>query len=338
MYKVPATEINNDIHELEPKTIPSYKQLEKIKMHFNYSEDFLLCVVDSYDELKQVVEGFKKIPEVMEVESILNYLPQNQSDKIGLFEQAKNLHPEFSDIDWLNIDEITWKHVPENIRKNWVSNTSEGVIFLIRIKAWGNIWDEEYRETLIDQLKTVNPNIVGLVIMWLKLIETMTEDIIWMTALSAAPILIIVYIGFHKKNPVYAFLSVLPVLFGIGGILAFSSYLGISLNIGSIMMIPLVVGIGIDDGIHILHRYKEEGKGSISKVVQSTGKAIFLTTATTCLAFSSFTVAKHPGLNAMSQVPVMGLILCFLAAIVFLPAIIKTILERRKYRTNKKVQ
>ena len=41
-------------------------------------------------------------------------------------------------------------------------------------------------------------------------------------------------------------------------------------------MVPLIIGIGIDDGIHIIHRYLEEGKGSLPQVIQLTGKAIFL--------------------------------------------------------------
>jgi predicted RND superfamily exporter protein len=121
------------------------------------------------------------------------------------------------------------------------------------------------------------------------------------------------------------------------GILALSGFLGISLNMISIMMIPLVVGIGIDDGIHILHRYKEEGPGSIPKVVQHTGKAIFLTTLTTCLAFSSFTIAAHPGLRALGQVPLLGLSLALIAAIFFVPALIKLILDRRAVSRTLKV-
>jgi predicted RND superfamily exporter protein len=120
-----------------------------------------------------------------------------------------------------------------------------------------------------------------------------------------------------------------PVLVGVGSILALSDYFGVDLNMISIMMIPLVIGIGIDDGIHMLHRYKEEGPGSIPKVVQNTGKAIFLTTATTCLAFSSFLVAEHPG-RPMGGTPVLGLIMAFIAAIIFLPALLGLIMDRKK--------
>ena len=112
-----------------------------------------------------------------------------------------------------------------------------------------------------------------------------------------------------------------------GGI---SAQTGLNLSRGGDMMIPLVVGIGIDDGVHILHRYLEEGKGSIQSIVQNTGKAIFLTTATTCLAFSTFLFAAHPGLKTLGPVSVIGIALCFVASIFLLPAIRTLMASREK--------
>jgi predicted RND superfamily exporter protein len=329
VYKAPMAKVNEDLHELQPKTVPSYKQLEKVKRNFNYTEDYLLSVAHSYDQLVEVVDRFRAIPEVMEVESVLDFLPQNQSAKLELFELAKIIHPEFIDISWLNITAMTWNDLPPNIQKSWVSEKPEGVSFLIRIKAWGNVWNVNYREELIDDLAAGNTTIVARAIMFHELIDIMTKDVIRVSLFAVVPILVIVYLGFRRRNPVFAILAVVPILCGIGGLLSLSGILGIDLNMVSIMMIPLVIGIGIDDGIHILHRYKEEGKHSTPRVVQNTGKAIFLTTVTTCLAFSSFTIAEHPGLRALGQVPVLGLILAFLAAVFFLPALIELVLERR---------
>ena len=42
----------------------------------------------------------------------------------------------------------------------------------------------------------------------------------------------------------------------------------------SIMVVPLIIGIGIDDGVHILHRYRLEGAGSMPLVLRTTGRAI----------------------------------------------------------------
>jgi predicted RND superfamily exporter protein len=333
-FQVPAASIDENLFELQPKTTNSYRQLEKVKENFNYTEDYILCVADGYDELVSTVEGFSQIPEIMEVESILSFLPENQAAKIQIFEQAKAQNPYLANVSWMNLDEMTWQELPESIKMNWISEGQEGERFLIRVSAWGNIWDKDYREGLVAEMEKVNPNIVGRAIMFPVIMDAMTQDVINVTFYAGIPIFLIVFIGFKRKNPVYALLALVPVALGVGGILALSEFLGISLNMISIMMIPLVVGIAIDDGIHILHRYKEEGKGSIPHVVQNTGKAVLLTTITTCLAFSSFTVAEHPGMRALGQVPVLGLVLALIGALIFLPALIVKILERTTTKTK----
>jgi predicted RND superfamily exporter protein len=329
-YSATNVEMEGDMQKLQPKTVPAYKQLEKVKENFNYTEDYLICVTDSYDKLVEQVALFEKNPEIMKVESVLSYMPQNQIGVLELFDNVKSVNPEFLDISWLDVNEMTWEDLPNDVLKNWVYSNSDEDLFLIRMAAWGNIWDEEYREELIDDLEEINPNIVGRAIMIPELVDMMGDDVIKVTIFAGIPIFIIVFIGFRKKTPVYALLALLPVAFGIIGLLGISGPLGIGLNMTSIMMIPLVIGIGIDNGIHILHRYKEEGRGSISRVVQNTGKAIFLTTATTCLAFSSFLIAEHPGMRSLGQVPILGLILCLIAAIIFLPAFISVILDKLK--------
>jgi predicted RND superfamily exporter protein len=332
-YKGSDAELSGNISELQPKTVPAYRQLEKVKANFNYTEDYLVCVADSFADLVQSTEMFNAMSEVTEVESILDYLPQGQKEKLEILAQAKVIHPEFSSASWLNVGEMTWSDLPSDIQKDWVSARGK---FLIRIKPRGDIWDDGYREELVEQLSAINPNIAGRAIMAPRMMEAMGRDVVRVTMIAVIPILIIVYLGFARRTPIYALLSLVPVVFGVGGVLALSEYCGINLNQISIMMVPLVVGIGIDDGIHILHRYKEEGTGSVEMVIQNTGKAIFLTTATTCLAFSSFTIAEHPGMRAFAQVPVLGLILCFLAAVIFLPALISLLLDRNASKTDRK--
>jgi hydrophobe/amphiphile efflux-3 (HAE3) family protein len=330
--------VNENIHELQPKTVPSYKQLEKVKENFNYTEDYILCVATGYDDLVRSVEGFKGHPEIMEVESILDFIPQDKNAKLSIIEQSKTLHPEFENISWLNPGSMNWSDLPIDIRESWVSGEDGepgSERFLIRLKAYGNVWEKEYREDLVSELKEINQNVVGRSIAFTQLIEVLTQEVIWVCIFAAIPILIIVYIGFGTKNPVYALLAVIPVLFGLGGVLGFGEYIGVDLNMISIMMIPLIIGIGIDDGIHILHRYKEEGPGSIPKVVQNTGKAVFLTTATTCLAFSSFLIADHPGMRPMGGVPVLGLTFAFIASVIFIPALIVIIINGKKKMKEK---
>lgn len=325
----PQAEVSDDMSEFAPTDVPSYRQLQKVKLNFNYTEDFLMCTVDDYQGLVDNVSQFRTISEIMEVSSILDYMPQNQDKNRALFDQAMEAHPEFSNITWLNVDAMNWTNLPEDVRREWVAEDGNETLFLIRVYAKGNLQNAEYRNELLPDLMAVNPVMIGPSIYWAEFMDMIVEDVTKVTIYAVIPIFLIVYAGLGRKNPIYSMIALVPVAFGVGGVFALSLYLDISLSVGSIMMIPLVVGIGIDDGIHILHRYLDEGKGSIPTIVENTGKAIFLTTATTCLAFSTFLFAAHPGLKTLGPVSVLGIALCFIASIVLLPAIL-TLMDRRE--------
>jgi hypothetical protein len=303
--------------------------MEKVKENFNYTEDYLLVVADSFDELVTNVALFEQIDEVMDVESVLDFLPEGQDEKLALIGNAVSTHPDLSSSDYFQVDGMTWEDLPPEIQKSWVHVSGGNAQFLIRIKAYGDIFIEDYRNDLMDELDKVDEDVIGQALLWPILIGAMAQDVVKVSVMATIPIFLLVYIGFRKLNPVYAILALVPVVFGILGILALHEYLGVSLNFVSILTIPLVIGIGIDDGIHIIHRYLEEGKGSIPLVIGNTGKAIFLTTATTCLAFTSFFFAEHPAMRSLGRVPVLGLILCFLASIIVLPALLKLVFERK---------
>ena len=63
---------------------------------------------------------------------------------------------------------------------------------------------------------------------------------------------------------------------------------GIKFDFINIISIPLLVGIGIDDSVHINHRYLIEGGGRMKETLAKTGSAVALTTITTMIGFSSF--------------------------------------------------
>ena len=97
----------------------------------------------------------------------------------------------------------------------------------------------------------------------------------------------------------------------------------------NIMGLPLILGIGIDDGVHIIHRYRIEGPGKIRTVFTSTGRAVFLTSLTTMLAFGSLKFATYRGLGSLGMALFIGVGTCFLTSVIVLPAIMGLI-ERRK--------
>jgi predicted RND superfamily exporter protein len=87
------------------------------------------------------------------------------------------------------------------------------------------------------------------------------------------------------------------------------------------MALPLIIGIGIDDSVHIIHRYKIEGPGKIPTILRFTGRAILLTSLTTMIGFGSWGLASHRGIASMGQVLFLGVGSCFLSSSIVLPAL-----------------
>jgi predicted RND superfamily exporter protein len=327
LFGVRATqaELSQDIYELLPTDTETYKQLDKVKDNFGYNPDRLTCVVDSDAELADRVEAFQQVEGVTEVDSILTYLPEDQDEKLEIIQQAIEVNPEIANIALVNVSPMTWGELPEDIQRPWVSEEEE---FLIAMTPDGNLYDKSYQAELLSTTREIDPNVTAEAVMWIKALDMVAADMIRTSLFASGVLFLIVYVGIRRWNPVYALLSLIPVTFGIVGLLGTYDWFGATLSAFSIAMIPLVIGIGIDDGIHIIHRYLEEGRGSIPVVIHLTGKAIFLTTATTCLAFSSFLFSSHPSLNAVALIPIIGLIICLFGAVLLMPALLKMIVDR----------
>ncbi|HVS66616.1 MAG TPA: efflux RND transporter permease subunit [Thermoanaerobaculia bacterium] len=131
-------------------------------------------------------------------------------------------------------------------------------------------------------------------------------------------------------------LALLPVLVGSGLTLGLFCWLGLSFNVMTAIVLPLLVGLGVDDGIHVVHRIREqlasaggeERTAAIPHAAAAVARAITLTTLTTCASFAALLFTDHPGLESMALVMLIGLPICLLASVSTLPAAATLLLAR----------
>ena len=93
-------------------------------------------------------------------------------------------------------------------------------------------------------------------------------------------------------------------------------------------MLPAVLGIGNDAGVHIVHRYQEEGKGSLRRVLRSTGEHVAMGSLTTMVGFAGLLLSFHPGLESIGLLAVFGIGSTLVAALLFLPALLQWLENR----------
>jgi hypothetical protein len=135
----------------------------------------------------------------------------------------------------------------------------------------------------------------------------------------------IVLIYFHRslKGVIIAFL---PPAFAL--ILTFGTLGAVSpeLTLISVAIVALLMGLGVDYSIHLMNRFAEEKHienrvERIEKILNSTGKAILLSTITTFIGFASLMISSMAPMAAFGFGCSIGILYCFLSATILVPTL-----------------
>ncbi|MFQ6608238.1 MAG: MMPL family transporter [Fidelibacterota bacterium] len=226
-----------------------------------------------------------------------------------------------------NPEPVTLETIPKTIKDQYVGKS--GDLYLVTIFPKQNVWDEIFLNRFTDELHSVSERATGLPPVYRRLIDLFGEDGKFATKLALAVILTILLLDFRSARK--AMLAIVPLVIGALWMLGVMELSGLQLTMLNAMAVPLIIGIGIDDGVHIIHRYQIEGRREHKTVFASTGRAIFLTSMTTMLGFGSLTFATYRGLGSMGSALFIGVGTCFLATVLVIPAIMG-IVERFKER------
>ena len=126
---------------------------------------------------------------------------------------------------------------------------------------------------------------------------------------------------------------------GIGVLLLRAGVIASFNNITQIIPI-LLIGLGVDYGIHITSRYREEiGRGqnvdgAIRTAIGTVGIALALATVTTAIGFLTNVLSPVPALKDFGVLAAIGIIVSFILTLTFFPAA-RTLLDRRTERGDK---
>jgi predicted RND superfamily exporter protein len=224
-----------------------------------------------------------------------------------------------------NPDPISLEDVPDDIRRRFVSESGED--FLVTIHTKKMIWDFEALRRFNKQLDLVDPRITGTPPIMQRLMDSVARDGVIATILTLLIVFGLLWWDFRSLR--LTLIGMIPLVAGGIWMVGLLKTFGMMFTMINVMGIPLIVGIGIDDGVHIVHRYKIEGFLKTPLVLASTGKAVLLTSLTTIAGFGSMMITTYRGFISLGALLSFGVAACFLTTVLFLPSII-CIWHRRK--------
>ena len=169
-------------------------------------------------------------------------------------------------------------------------------------------------------------------IIFADMLRLMLRDSKWAISLTLLVVFLIVIVDFRGLRE--ALLVMLPLICGTVWMCGSLFLFGMKLNFYNMVALPTIIGMGIDNGVHLYHRYREEGTNSMPLVLRSTGGAMLVSMLTTMVGFFGLMMATHPGLNSIGRLALIGLLTCFVTAVVVLPALLQVIedLHARKHQ------
>ncbi|MDQ6960428.1 MAG: efflux RND transporter permease subunit, partial [Mariprofundaceae bacterium] len=208
--------------------------------------------------------------------------------------------------------------IPESLRNRWVS--PDGT-YRIEVTPKEDIGDIHALRRFVAQVRTIAPNATGAPVFMLEAGNAVIHAFKQASVMALALILLLLLVLLRSIKDTC--LVLLPLL--LAGLLtgATAVLLGISLNFANVIALPLLLGIGVDNGIHMVQRFRQmqsSGKSSHQLLASSTSQAVVLSALTTICGFGNLAFSSHQGTASMGQLLTLGIGFTVICTLLVLPA------------------
>ncbi len=208
----------------------------------------------------------------------------------------------------------TADNLPLDLRRRFFTGSGKPLGFLYPA---GSVFEPNELERYVGASLRVSDEAIGFPFMFHKMSRRITTGFYRAVAVGAVAVFLILLIDFRSVRQ--ALLATMPLAVGLVWALGGLRLLGLSFNFANLVAVPLIVGVGIDNGVHMIHRVRLEGRHGMGVVLRHTGRAILISSFTTMIGFGSLSFASHRGLQSLGLLLLLGVGSCLVASIVVLP-------------------
>lgn len=156
--------------------------------------------------------------------------------------------------------------------------------------------------------------------------EMIEADLQLATALALG--LMVVYLALHFRRFWAVGLMMVPLIAGLTWVFGFVAVVFEQLNILTGFIGAILLGLGIDHGIHLLGRFREQwhGKAEAEAAVRTafggTGRAVIIAALTTAVGFAGLGISEFRAFREFGIIAAVGVTLVVLAYLTCLPALL----------------
>ncbi len=172
-------------------------------------------------------------------------------------------------------------------------------------------------------------------------LENYVLESTWLLALIAVAVLMaLLYVTFQRFTDIFLPLAVIVMsavwIYGLMG------WLHLPYTMLSAVIGPLVLGISLGNLVYMMSRFyeefgiREDQRGAAYRAVVTVGVAVFLACITTFFGFTSFHFSDFDVMREFGYMGAVGIGICFLLSVTFLPALMILREDRRLRREGRR--
>jgi hopanoid biosynthesis associated RND transporter like protein HpnN len=219
--------------------------------------------------------------------------------------------------------------VPLELRERYLGVNGE---HLVRAFARDSLWDYGALERFTNAAAAVDPEATGKSFRTLEGLQQMRRGFEHAALYALAAIVIVLLLDLRRLADLA--LGLFPLAVGVVLTLGVMGAFGVTLNPANMIALPLIVGVGVDNGVHVLHDYRNRARGRAYRLGAATGRGVLVAGLTTVLGFGTLISARHAGMASLGLALTLGVAFCMLSALVFLPAVLQLRDLRRSRRAT----
>ncbi len=206
--------------------------------------------------------------------------------------------------------------LPECVTSRFVGKTGK---YLLQVYSKANIWDVGPMGQFVAEVRSVDPEVTGNPLQVYEASRQMKRSFEQAACYALLIIVPVVFFDFRRLS--HTLLATIPMGVGMLMTVGLMGLLDIPLNPANMIFLPLVIGIGIEDGIHLLHDMRRQGRryrGADNAVIV----AVVVNSLTTMVGFGALMIANHRGLQSLGRVLTLAMGCCLITSLV-LPSLLR---------------
>ncbi|GAB5535469.1 MAG: MMPL family transporter [Rubricoccaceae bacterium] len=289
------------------------------------AQDSLILTVESLQERFPTDSSGarRKLDRLAEIRAVLNdpFLAADQTGQVDMLRQAASAR-----------EPIPLDSVPPFLTRPFRTRSGEIGNFVI-VFPRGNMADGRRSmrfAELIGAVQTPDGDdfyAASTQLVAADMLRLMQEESPRMVGVTFLLVFVLVFVSFRSIR--WTLAAILPLAVGILWMLGVMVIGSIELTFYNLVVLPTVLGIGNDGGVHLAHRYQEQGKGSIRNVLRSTGEHVTMGAVTNLIGFAGLLLSNHPGLRSIGVLAVAGIGATLAATLIFFPAALQVLEDLR---------